>query len=51
MTSLRAPALCLVFLVSVVGCALTPVIQHRTYEKADGIFRTVAVVPGPVRSA
>ena len=29
----------------VVGCAITPLIQQRTYEKADGVFRTVAVVP------
>jgi hypothetical protein len=34
-----------VFMAAVAGCAITPIIKHRTYEKADGLFRTVAVVP------
>ncbi len=29
----------------VAGCTITPVIQQRTHAKADGLFRTVAVVP------
>lgn len=30
---------------ALLGCSTAPIVQHHTYEKADGLFRTVAVVP------
>jgi hypothetical protein len=45
MTRLACVMLASILVGSLLGCVIAPVIQHRTYEKADGIFRTVAVVP------
>jgi hypothetical protein len=45
MTLARRLVVASLFVAAVVGCAITPVIQHRTFEKADGLFHTVAVVP------